>query len=202
MSTQTAQPPGPRATVRPYRLTVRQFLKAVEAGVFPHDVRLELLGGIPVRKMTTYPPHNSTVYRLASALRALVPPEWIIFEEKPIVAGRRWRPMPDISIVRGPIDRLIHDDPRAEGVAIVIEVSDSTYADDRGLKWRRYAASRLASYWIVDLKAGHVEAHSDPTGRGDSARYRATSNFKKGESVPVIIGGVEVGRVAVNDFMP
>lgn len=202
MSTQTAQPPGPRATVRPYRLTVRQFLKAVEAGVFPHDVRLELLGGIPVQKMTRNPPHNSTVFKLASGLRGLLPRDWIVYEEKPIVAGRMWRPEPDLAVIRDPIDRYERHDPKVADVALVIEVSDTTYGDDRGLKWRRYAAARLPSYWIVNLLGRQVERYTDPTGRGDSGRYNSLCTYKSGDSIPVIVEGVEIGRIAVNDVLP
>ena len=202
MSSQTAKPPGPRATVRPYRLTVRQFLKAVEAGVFPHDVRLELLGGIPVRKMTRNPPHNSTVFKLATGLRALLPREWIVYEEKPVVAGRMWRPEPDLALIRGPIELYERHDPKADDVALIIEGSDTSYEDDRGFKWHRYAAARLSTYWIVNLQDRQVERYSDPTGRGNSARYNVSSIYKKGDSIPVEVGGAGIGQLAVNDVLP
>jgi hypothetical protein len=203
MSTQAAaQPPSPPATVTPYRMTVRQFLKAVKAGVFPPDVRLELLGGIPVQKMTRNPPHNSTVYKLACGLRDQLPGGWLLYEEKPIVAGRTWRPEPDLAVIRGPIGLYERNDPKVADVSLVIEVSDTTYGDDRGLRWRRYAAARLMSYWIVNLNDRRVEAYSDPTGRGGSARYNILSTFKEGDSIPLVIDGVEIGRIAVNDVLP
>ena len=202
MTIQATQPPNPRVTVRPYRLTVRQFLKAVKVGMFPHGVRLELLGGIPVQKVTTDPPHHSTVYRLGFALRGLLPAGWLLFEEKPIDVGRRWRPVPDPAVTRGPIDRFLRDDPNTTDVALMIEVSDTTHGKDRGIKWRGHAAAGLSPYWIVNLESAQVEACSDSTGRGTSARYRSETVFKKGDTIPVVLGGVEVGRIGVDDFMP
>lgn len=202
MSTQTAPRPSPGSTVKPYRLTVRQFLKAIKAGVFPHDVRLELLGGVPVEKMTSFPPHNSTVYRLVLGLRAQLPFEWIVFEEKPFVASRDWRPIPDLMVIQGPIDRYIRHDPNKTDVALVVEVSDTTHPKDRGFKWRRYASAGLPIYWIINLESSQVETYADPSGRGKSARYRSQNTYAKGDAVPVVIGGREVGRIAVNDFMP
>ncbi len=202
MSAQTMQAPNLGAAVRPYRLTVRRFQKAVEAGVFPADARIELLGGIPVEKMTSYPPHNSTVYRLVFGLRNLLAADWIVLEEKPIVTGRRWRPMPDLAVVRGPIDRYLRVDPATADVALVVEVADSSYPKDRGPKWRQYASEGLPAYWIVNIEAGQVEVYTDPEGRGVAAGYRTSTVFKKGQSIPVAIDGDEVARIDVDAFLP
>jgi hypothetical protein len=43
-----------------------------------------------------------------------------------------------------------------------------------------------------------VEVYTNPGPRG----YRSTEVFKEGLSVPVVIGGPEVGRIAVDDILP
>ena len=202
MSAQTTQAPNLGAAVRPYRLTVQRFQKAVEAGVFPADARIELLGGIPVKKMTRYPPHNIAVIKLGQALRAIPAGDWFVMEEKPIVAGRFWRPEPDLAVVRGPLDRYLQTDPEAADVALVIEVSHSTYAKDRGIKWRQYAAAGLSRYWIVNVDAGQSEVYTDPVGQGVAAEYRTLTIFKKGQSIPVVIDNAEVARIDADAFLP
>ena len=37
---------------KPYRLTVDQFLAMIDAGIFPHDAHVELLGGVLIQMMT------------------------------------------------------------------------------------------------------------------------------------------------------
>jgi Uma2 family endonuclease len=173
-----------------------------KAGILPEEERVELLDGIIYEKMTRYAPHNSTVRRLAGLLRALLGPEWLVSEEKPVVLGRRWRPEPDIAVLLGPEDRYRKADPAVAEIALVVEVADSTYDTDRREKWRGYAGARVSTYWIVDLSRRVVEVYTDPAGRGDSARYRTTATFATGESVPLAVGGREAGRVAVNEILP
>ena len=66
----TAPPPGARPAtasgVVPYRLTVRQFEKMIDAGIFRDEDHVELLGGLLVDKMVKHPPHNVAVGNLAA----------------------------------------------------------------------------------------------------------------------------------------
>ncbi len=51
----------------PYRLTVRQFEKMNDAGVFRDEDHVELLGGLLVDKMVKQDPHNFTIDMLGDA---------------------------------------------------------------------------------------------------------------------------------------
>ena len=84
----------------------------------------------------------------------------------------------------------------------MIEISESSYATDRGPKWRRSAAARIGLYWIVSLNTRRLEVFSNSSGRGRSATYRQVTTFHEGEEVPVVLDGREVGRVSVGDIMP
>ena len=87
-------------------------------------------------------------------------------------------------------------------IAIVAEVADSSYAKDRGKKWRKYAAAKLAIYWIVNLPARRIEVYTAPSGRGKSAGYRDVSIYGEDDEVPVVIEGRELGRIKVRDVLP
>ncbi len=187
---------------KPYRLTVDQFLAMIAAGVFPDDAHVELLGGILVQTMTKGTPHDATLDALADAIRRLIPAGWILREDKSLQLGPRSRPEPDVAVVRGPRASYFRKTPHARETAMVAEVSESTYRYDRGEKWRRYAAARIAIYWIVNLSESRVEVYRDPIGRGRSAGYRQAETFGIDTEVPVVIDGVDVGRLAVRDILP
>jgi Uma2 family endonuclease len=203
MATDTqASPTATGHGISLYRLTVRQYLKMIDAGVIPEGDRVELLGGVLVDQMTKHTPHNFCVGRLGRILHGLLPTDWIVREEKSLAVGRYWRPEPDIAVVRGPDDLYRARDPRATDVALIVEVAEATYRADRGVKWRKYAAAGIPTYWIVNLAGRQVEVFGDPAGRGRAAAYRQVSAFGEGAEVPVVIGGREVGRVAVSEILP
>lgn len=196
------QVPTTGSGVVPYRLTVRQFEKMIDAGVFPEGAHVELLCGLLVDKMTKHTPHNFTVGELGDGLRRIVPPGWYVDEEKPIETGEIDRPEPDIAVIRGSRRDYREHPPGAANIAMIIEVADSSYRKDRGLKWRRYASAGVLTYWIVNIPARRVEVYTDPSGRGQAAAYRKEAIYAEDAAVPVVIEGDEVGRIAVRDILP
>jgi hypothetical protein len=204
MATQTQNQARPRSRsgVMSYRLTVRQFLKMIDAGIFRDDDRVELLGGLLVVKMTTNDPHDLAVDRLGATLTLGLPVDWIARQEKSVVLGRFWRPQPDIAVARGPRERYGSGAPRAADLGALIEVADSSYSKDRGPKWRKYAASKIATYWIVNLPRRQIEVYTIPSGRGKSAAYRDVTTYGEDDEVPLIIDGRDLGRIKVRDVLP
>jgi Uma2 family endonuclease len=202
MVTEIDAPPRVERGVIPYRLTVEQFDKMIAAGVFPDRIRVELLGGVLVRKMTKNDPHDFAVGELGARINRLLEPAWFAREEKSVVLGKYWRPEPDVAVVRGPRDRYRSAAPRIADLGLLIEVSDVSYAKDRGLKWRRYAAVGLGSYWIVNLNQRRIEVYSRPEGRGEAAAYKEAAFYGPDDEVPVILEGRERGLVMVRDLLP
>lgn len=195
---QTATEPRTRL----YRLDVDQVFAMINAGILPDHARVELLGGLLVHKMTKNPPHSFTIGQAGDLLRGTLPAGWIVREEKSITLGRFWCPEPDLAVVRGPNDRYRKDHPSAADIALLIEVSDTTYALDRGIKWRRYAACGVAIYWIVNLAARTAEVYTQPSGRGKSAGYGASHVYGPDDAVPVSLDGQPAGMIAVKDLLP
>ena len=163
----------------PYRLTVPQFLKMVDAGVFSDDAHVELLGGLLVNKMVKKNAHNFAVRWLGERVRALLPRGYFVSEEKSYLHGRYDRPEPDLAA----------------------EVADTSYAKDRGAKWWRYASAAIPVYIIVNLKKAQVEVCSNPSGRGEAAVYRTVVVYEAGGEFPVVVDGRELGRIAVSDLL-
>lgn len=96
--------------------------------------------------------------------------------------------------------------PGPNRVPLAIEVSDKSLKRDRGIKKRTYAAARIPTYWIINLVDRCVEVYTEPTGpaakQNPEPDYRKVRRFGLGNSVPVILGGREVGRIAVDEILP
>ncbi len=184
-----------------YRLTVRQFEKMIDSGVFHNHDHVELLGGLLVDKMVKKDPHNFAIDMLGAILNEDLPPEWIARQEKSVVLGRFWRPEPDIAVASGPRERYRSKAPRRGDLALLVEVADTSYTTDRGVKWRKYAAAGVATYWIVNLVSRQIEVYTAPGGRGRSAGYRNCVVYGADEEVPVAIEGREFGRVRVSEVL-
>ena len=105
-------------------------------------------------------------------------------------------------MVEGPNRRYAANTPVAADVAFLVEVSDSTYASDRGKKWQKYALVGIPTYWIINLDKRRVEVYRQPTGTGADAIYAVAEVFGEADTVPVVINGREVGRIGVVDLLP
>ena len=73
-------------------------------------------------------------------------------------------------------------DPRgydSPGPLLVVEVSETTLAYDRGEKLQLYARQQVPEYWIVNLMDRQLELHRDPTG----LVYATTRLHRPGEAV-------------------
>jgi Uma2 family endonuclease len=183
-----------------YHMTPRQFRKAIDAEVFGEN-RVELLGGIPF-VMSDNPPHVLASINVHQALLVLTPqPQWVANKEHRLRLGH-WRPLADGIVLRGPKSTYGTRLARATDVALLVEVSDTTYAKDSGPKLRRYASFRIPVYWIVDLNRRIVEVRTGPFGKGKQAGYAHCDTYREGDLVPVELDGQEVGRVAVSDLLP
>jgi Uma2 family endonuclease len=187
----------------PYRLTLEQYERMVAEGIIGKRDRVHLINGVLVAKMTQNPPHNTADDLCGAALSRIIPPGWYIRAAKPIrIPGRARRPdskpEPDRCVVRGTILDYARRDPEPADVGLVVEIADSSLADDHKLGIEVYGPARIPVYWIVNLVDRQVEVYTKPGPRG----YRSTEVFKEGQSVPVVIDGREVGRIAVDDILP
>ena len=208
--TQTAMPTAPapgtprasRSGIVPYRLTVGQFERMIDAGVFRDEDHVELLGGVLVDKMTTNDPHDFAVDQLGAILTRGLPADWIARQEKSVVLGRFWRPQPDVAVARGPRERYDSTAPKVADLGMLTEVADSSYPKDRGTKWRKYAACRIPFYWILNLPHRRLEVYSVPAGRGKAAEYRDDKLYGPDDEVPVTLEGRELLRIKVSDLLP
>jgi Uma2 family endonuclease len=107
------------------------------------------------------------------------------------------KPEPDRSVVRGTVRDYGRRSPEPADIAVVVEVSDASLADDRKLA-DLYGRAGIPFYWIVNVVDGQVEVHSRPRASG----YESVEVLAPGHVLSVVIDGIEVGLIPVADILP
>jgi Uma2 family endonuclease len=134
-------------------------------------------------------------------LERLVPAEWYVDSQEPITTDDS-EPEPDVVVMRGETRHYLDHHPGPNDVGLVIEVADITLQRDRGFKKRLYARAGLPVYWIVNLSDNQCEVYTEPSGPEPQPDYRQRQDYGPSDVIPVVLAGVEVGRIAVQEFLP
>lgn len=185
----------PRASLR--RFSVAEYHRMIETGVLTEDDPVELLDGWIVEKMPRTPPHDAGIDLAKEAVEPLLPAGWRLRVQSAVTLTDS-EPEPDLAVVRGPARRYTSQHPRADDIALVIEVASSSVDDDRDIKGPIYAAAGISWYWLVNLIKSQVEVFSDPVG----STYTTIKTYKANESIPLVVDGVTVGLIPVRDLLP
>ena len=132
------------------RITVADYERMIESGELPEDPHVELIEGRLVRKMTKGRGHSAgALYKAREAIERVLPAGWHARAER--WCGSRERnsmPEPDVSVVRGEADDYLDLDPGPDDVGLLVEVADSSVAEDRALagdvcrRWHRGVLDR------------------------------------------------------------
>lgn len=200
-STTTAARPEASAWVPPRirRMTVEEYERMVDQGIIPSRNRYHLINGYVVEKMPQNPPHVFAVNGCRDELGRVIPPGWHLRLSQPIrLQDQSSEPEPDHCVTRGAIEDYLETHPGPADVAIVVEVADSSLAEDREYAARLYGPAGIPACWIVDINGRRVEVHTRPSPAG----YGSIEFFVEGQSVPVVIDGREAGQIAVADILP
>jgi hypothetical protein len=198
----TAAPAPPRWH-RPWRLTVDRYVRMAEAGILTEKDRVILWKGQLVEKMTKGRPHVIAESQLIRVLPRVVPEGWYVEHEAPMALTQRndTLPEPDFKVVRGRM-KDYHITPTSRDVPLVIEVADSSLPDDRTEVLELYGAESIPVYWIANIPDRWIEVYTLPTGPAAPVGYGACAMiFRPGDEVPVVLDGVEVGRIAVDEIV-
>jgi Uma2 family endonuclease len=208
-ATRTTKPPPSTEFVthppyhgHPLRLfTVDEYHEMIEAGVFKNGARCELIHGVILEKPVPDPPHSKSTHRLMRRLTPLFPePDWVVGIQDSITLPDS-EPEPDFYAATGPESKYDDRHPSPKDLVLVIEVSDTSLGFDRGMKLAMYAKAKVIEYWIVNIEQRQIEVYTQPKG-GKNPMYKQHTNYGPDDAVPVVIGGQELGRIAVKELLP
>ena len=184
-----------------FLLFVEQYHATIEHGILRCGDPVELLDGLLVARIQKSRPHTCATLELWEQIREMTPPGFMAYTIWAVTLS--WsEPEPDLAVVRGELGDYSKRHPFAADVPLVVEVADATLERDRGLKLRIYARDGIAEYWVVNLVARRVEVYTRPTGAGAEATYADRRDYGLDAEIPVVLDGVEVGRVQVKELFP
>ncbi|HEV3262784.1 MAG TPA: Uma2 family endonuclease [Gemmataceae bacterium] len=151
---ETSQPADPE----PRRWTKTEFYEMAELGWF-RGQRVELIEGQVMVLSPQKFAHYATVDKGGEVLRATFASGFWVRTQAPINLGTHSEPEPDVSVVQGSRgDYTAHPTT----AVLLVEVSETTLANDRGPKASLYARAGIADYWIVNLVRTQLEVYRDP----------------------------------------
>lgn len=179
-----------------FRISVASYHEMIETGILGTSDRVELLEGVLVKKMPMNPPHVFAEEMLRDLLTALLGVGWFINSEKP-VAMPHSEPEPDLAVVRGKRSDYRARKPEASDTGLIVEISDSTLANDRA-KLAIYATAGFPLYWIVNIPERRIEVYSDPIG----SVYQTQTAYSENQTAPVVLDGQLIGSVPVKEILP
>src|SRR5262245_49978739 len=161
---------------RAHRWTVEEYERMGAVGLLP-GARTELIDGVVVDVSPQNPPHALCVERLTAALYRRLLDRARVRVQAPVRLAPHWMPEPDVALVR--VDAPADRHPQPDDLLLVVEVSDTSLADDRGEKLAQYARSGVLVVWIVDLNGRGVEVHAARGGGqyGDVRVHRAAEEI-------------------------
>jgi Uma2 family endonuclease len=163
------------------RFTVDEYYRMGEAGILREDERVELINGEIVCMAPIGSPHAYCVDLFTQRLVLGLAGRALVRVQNPLHLSSGAEPQPDLALLRLPAARYATAHPRPEDAFLVVEVSDTTLAYDRGAKLPLYAQAGIPEVWIADLEGSAVLVCREP----DQAAgvYRRMETVTRGGTV-------------------
>jgi len=206
MAVSVSERPGPVPTTgadepRRRRWTVAEYERMAEVGLLGPEERVELIDGEIIQISPQNSPHATSVSLTYDALRSASGRGFYVRQQLPLRLSATVQPEPDLAVVSGSARdyRSAHPD----AALLVVEISDTTLAFDRGVKTSLYASAGVADYWLLDLGASRLEVRRDPIPMASEPHgygYRSVTLFQPGDRVSPL--AAPRLRVAVADLLP
>ncbi len=148
-------------------VTVDEFDRMVDAGVFAADRRLELIDGEIVDMSPIGSPHEACVDRLTALFAPLVVSGRAILRVRgSFRANDISRPQPDVALLLPRDDFYASAHPSPSDLLLVVEVADTSLRFDRWTKLPAYGKAGVPETWIVDLNGGVIDVATEPSEQG------------------------------------
>jgi Uma2 family endonuclease len=155
--------------VQPRLVTVQEYERMVQSGVFPKAERLEMIEGQIVSLAAASASIASVVKRLDALLANGTTAQLLVSVHDPIRLARS-ELQPDLVLLRLRDDNYFGGPPSASDVLLVIEVADTSADYDRNVKIPVYGRGGIAEAWLIDLSARAIQVYREPGNDGYSVQ--------------------------------
>ncbi len=171
-----------------------------QTSIIPESEKVELIGGQIVNMSPIDPKHSFTVGYAARLLNREFGDEYFVNVQNPILAREDSEPQPDLTLISlRHADELRLQEQHPDRADLVIEVSNTSLAYDRGVKGSLFAAAGQPLYWIINLVHNQLEVYTNPAPDPDARfgfSYTSFQSLGRGQTVEF------AGKtLAVSDFL-
>ena len=171
-----------------HRLTVADYRRMGEAGIFAPQDRVELINGEIIDMSPIGSLHAAIVGMVATLLHQHCGRSAIVRNQNPLALDDVSQPQPDIAVLKSRPDFYSTAHPGPADVLLVIEVADMSLAFDLGVKVSLYAAHGIPEVWVIDAATRRTHRFRRPEG----GRYAEQDVVEPSE--PLACGGAMTGR--------
>jgi len=137
-----------------------EYERLIDLGVFQPSDPIELIGGELMVAEPQGAPHYTSIQKTARVLERAFGPSWNVRTQGPMGLDDESEPEPDVAVVPGEPEDYRSSHPSLAD--LVVEVSESSLAFDRGHKGSVYARAGILDYWIVNLVDRVLEVYREP----------------------------------------
>lgn len=148
--------------VRKHRLTVADYRRMAEAGIFDEDSRVELIDGEIIDMSPIGSAHAGTVNRLIQSFGRAIGQAAVLSVQNPVILGEFSEPEPDIALLRPRDDFYTSAHPGPEDVLLIVEISQSSLRYDREVKIPLYARHDIPEVWLIDVEDKQIGLYREP----------------------------------------
>ncbi len=173
--------------------TADDLPKLYAAGILQADHRIELLDGEIYYISPINFPHAQCVRKLNDLFNDQIRKDYYVDTQNLLVLNKTNIVQPDIAIYTREDFLQLTQHPHADMVKLLIEVSDSTYHQDKQTKLPKYAQAGISQVWIVKLADNKVEVYEQP----HQKQYLTIHHYLIDQPVPTPFGF----NLKVSDFL-
>jgi Uma2 family endonuclease len=164
-------------------VSVEEYYRMAEAGIFHADERLELIRGEIYEMSPIGNRHAGCVIWLVDCFAA-VRDRALVNPQNPLCLPQEHSvPQPDVVLLRRRKGYYRDSPPEPEDVLLLVEVADSTLAYDRDVKVPLYSEGGVPEVWLVDLNGGSIGVYRHPGPRG----YAEIRQYRRGETLTPLV---------------
>ena len=164
-----------------HRISVHDYHRMGEIGVFPPDARVELIEGEIIDMAPIGRDHQSIVDQLNRSLVRAVGDNAIVRVQGSVRLSEWSEPQPDVVLLEPRLDFYRNAFALGTDTLLVIEVSDSTLRYDRDRKVPLYARHGVPEVWIVDVTGDSLLVY----GELRDGKYQREVSLERPAVVPI-----------------
>ena len=149
----------------PYRFTVEDYGKLVEAGILESKDRVELLEGELIIMAAIGWKHVISVRRLLNLFTRWLGDRCVVDCQSPCILDDFSEPLPDLLLLPAEAMKAVAL-PAPADILVAVEVAETSLGYDRGRKLQTDARAGIREYWVVNLIDQTIEIHQEPQAKG------------------------------------